>query len=128
MDYSEQESYIYTTSLLFAFRDAVVPRDLYKVKPGGDGASFTLWLKPRVELIPDRVCMGETKGFIFHFQDDMTPRPFDEHYGGWKVSYFAAGKKTHTLLEASPTHTYLCVRLFESVEEVDSGDHDLELV
>ena len=29
IDYSEEESYNYTTSLLFAFRDAVVPRDLY---------------------------------------------------------------------------------------------------
>ena len=34
MDYSEQDSYNHTTSLLFAFRDAVVPRDLYYIKPG----------------------------------------------------------------------------------------------
>jgi hypothetical protein len=85
-----QHEYNHAKSLLFEWQDAVVPRDKYWFKPDEDGKAWILLIKPGVRLVPQDVSNLGQKGFIFHFEDNMTPRPFDNDDGKWKVTYMKA--------------------------------------
>ena len=125
MDNSDKDDYTYTASLLFNWTDAVVPRDFYWFKEDDNGQAWILMIKPGVRLIPRTVNTLGGKGIIFHFKDDMTPRPFDEDWGGWKVTRMLSDFNHHTLLMASATHTYFCLTVQDAVEEIKSGSHDI---
>ena len=121
-----QHEYNLVSSLLFNWQDAVVPRDKYWFKPDDDGKAWILLIKPGVRLVPKEVSTVGQMGFIFHFEDNMTPRPFDE---GWKVTFMKMLLGSHTLYMASPTHTYLCLRVkMDFDDEIESEDNDVGLM
>ena len=70
---------------------------------------------------------GGTKGFVFYFKDEMTPRPFEEDC--WKVTLPNARLKSHKLIEGSPTHTYLWLIIHDDLDddEIFADDRDLPI-
>ena len=72
----DQDEYIYVQTLLFNWGAAVVPRDNYHFNSVDDGKAWILILRAGVRIISNDVYSGGSKGFIFLFKDDMTPRPF----------------------------------------------------
>ena len=102
---------------MFNWSSAVVPRDDYYFTDEEDGNAWILRLKPGVRLVPQPV-YSDSKGFIFYFKDDMTPRPFDEGYSGWKVSYLNPNIKRHRLYMASPTETFFCLHVSDDCDEI----------
>ena len=123
-----QHEYNHAQSLLFNWQDAVVPRDKYWFKPDEEGKAWILLIKPGVKLIPQVVStLGQT-GFIFHFEDTMTPRPFDNDDGKWKVTFMKALLNRYDLYMASPTHTYFCLHVDKDYDdEIESEDNDVGL-
>ncbi len=84
-------------------------------------------IKKGVRLIPHDVYSGGMRGFVFHFEDDMTPRPFEEDC--WKVTLVRGVLNNYRLLEASPAHSYfrLTVRndnFDDSDDEISADDSD----
>jgi hypothetical protein len=121
-----QHEYNYAKSLLFEWQDAVVARDKYWFKPDEDGKAWILLIKPGVRLVPQDVSNLGQKGFIFHFEDNMTPRPFDNDDGKWKVTYMKALVNSYDLLMSSPTHTYFCLHVDKDYDdEIESEDNDV---
>ena len=102
---------------MFTFSSAIAPNDAFYFTDAEDGNAWILRLKPSVRLVPQPVYSG-SKGFIFYFKDDMTPRPFDESWGGWKVSFLNPNITSHRLLMASPTHTYFCLHVSDDCDEI----------
>ena len=111
---------------MFNWSSAVVPRDDYYFTDEEDGNAWILRLKPGVRLVPQPV-YSDSKGFIFYFKDDMTPRPFDDGYAGWKVSFLNPNIERHRLWMASPTHTFFCLHVRDDCEEIVTEEHDRPL-
>ncbi len=116
----DQDEYNYVQSLLFNYPDALVPRDNYYFQTAPDGNAWILKIMEGVKIIPRDVFSGGKKGFVFLFKDDMTPRPFDEGYGGWKVTLLNGGLTNHCLMMASPDHTYFRLKVSEDVDEIEA--------
>ena len=127
VDTSDQDEYNYVASLMFNWSSAVVPRDDYYFTLEEDGNAWILHLKPNVRLVPKPVYTGSAKGFIFHFQDEMTPRPFDDGFSGWKVTFPNPNIERHRLWMASPTHTFFCLHVRDNCEEIVTEEHDCPL-
>jgi hypothetical protein len=93
-----------------------------------DNTSVLIATESGVKLIPQVVSsLGQT-GFIFHFEDNMTPRPFDNDDGKWKVTFMKALLNRYDLHMASPTHTYFCLHVDKDFDdEIESEDNDVGL-
>ena len=48
----------------------------------------------------------------------MTPRPFDEGWGKWKVTLMNGDLTRHRLFMASPTYTFFCLHVRDDCEEM----------
>ena len=103
----------------------MVPRDDYFFLSDDDGKAWILMLKEGAKIVPRDVYSGGTKGFIFFFKDDMTPRPFNECWGGWKVTFMAGGLRHHALNMASSDHTYFRIDVEDCVNEIEAEDYDI---
>jgi hypothetical protein len=75
-----QHEFNHTQSLLFNWHDAVIPPEKYWFKPYEDGKAWFLLIKLSVKLI-SQVVSTLGQGFIFHFEDNMTPHSFENDDG-----------------------------------------------
>ena len=58
--------------------------------------------------------------FVFLFKDDMTPRPFDECCGGWKVTRLNGGLTSYSFKMASPDYTYIRLDVSDDVDKIEA--------
>jgi len=123
----DQEEYTYVQTLLFNWGAAVVPRDNYYFNSVDGGKAWILMLKAGARIIPKDVSGGGSKGFVFLFKDDMTPRPFGWEWTGWKVTYISGGLTGYELLMASPEHTYFCVSGGSVANEIEAVGQDVAI-
>ena len=72
-----------------------------------------------------RPVMGEN-GFIFHFQDDVIPRPFGDAID-LGVDVLVPQIKSYGLFEVSSTHTGLYFRVYDHVQEIKALNDDLHI-
>jgi hypothetical protein len=65
-------------------------------------------------------------GFIFHFHDYVTPRPFCDVLD-LRVDVMVTQIKSYGLFQVSPTHTGLYFRVHDDVQEIKAVDDDLHI-
>ena len=58
--------------------------------------------------------------FVFLFKDDMTPRPFDECSGEWKVTRLNGGLTSYSFKMASPDYTYIRLDVSDDVDKIEA--------
>jgi hypothetical protein len=102
----------HANSLLIDYFHAVLEADDYytvsnlNAHPPG----YTIVLREvRDGYTPKIVTESGSKGFILHYQDFMTPRPFDREH--LKVTFLLPEFTGFEIFEISPVHTVLVVRV-----------------
>ncbi len=106
----------------------MVARDNYFFLSDDDDKAWILMLKAGSKIVSRYVYSGETKGFIFYFKDDMTPCPFNECWGGWKVTFMVGGYIHHKLNIASHYHTYFWIDVEETLEKIEAEVSDTPIL
>ena len=103
----------HANSLLIDFTGAIVSNDDYftvsnlNTNPPG----YTIWFKndDGAAYEPKKVTHSGTRGFIFHYLDLMTPRPFDRER--LRVSFLLPKFTGFEIFEISQVHTVLLLRV-----------------
>ena len=59
-----------------------------------------------------------SRGIILHFQDLITPRPFDRE-GGIVITFLSPIFEGHSIFEISPIHTVMVLRVKDTTMDID---------
>jgi hypothetical protein len=116
----------YYPSHIQNFPSAVVPHELYWILCDQDDEPswYDVYVHKGCALLPQPVVGGV--GFIFHFHDDLTPRPFSDVFD-LRVDVMVPQIKSYGLFQVSPTHTGLYFRVHDDVQEIKAVDDDLHI-
>ena len=87
--------------------------DLNADRPG-----YRIFLKDNVTFFPAPVTESGFRGVILHYEDHITPRPFDLE-GDLKIDYMTLIFSGHSIFEISPVHTIMVLRVKDQVMDLD---------
>ena len=102
----------HANSLLIDYCNAILYKeDFYLVSNlNANPPGYTIVLREFEDgYTPKRVTESGSMGFILHYQDFMTPRPFDREH--LKVTFLLPDFTGFEIFEISPVHTVLVVRV-----------------
>jgi hypothetical protein len=110
----------YVNSLLINYPDAVLPSKHYYIVNdlNSDPSGYTIFIRKGVTtFFPSKVTDSGSRGFILHYLDVMTPRPFDEDK--LKVKLISSMFEGQEIFEISPVHTIMVLRVKNTTMDLD---------
>ena len=112
--------YAYANSLLINHHDALLScENFYLISDlNADHPGYTIFLKDNVTFFPAPVTESGFRGVILHYEDHITPHPFDLE-GDLKIDYMTPIFSGHSIFEISPVHTIMILRVKDHVMDLD---------
>ena len=113
----------HANSLLINYPAAVLPTKHYyfTYELNAEEPSYTFVIRATEEsILPSKVTESGSRGIIIHFQDLITPRPFDRE-GGIVITFLSPLFEGYSIFEISPIHTIMVLRVKNTTMDLNFG-------